>query len=127
MGTGKNTAGGTQTFFEERCAIMCALSQKRGSSCSPTVPPEPPWAGKSKGFILRFTSMCFLLLRYLPVAPIARLVEEHDIGVSSRPENARTGPEARHSPAMSRPSARILSTQASSRMRRTGMNSSPQR
>jgi len=111
-------------IFLDRCEIVRALPRRRGRSCGPTVPPEPPRAGKSKGFILRFTSMCFLLLRYLPVAPIARLVEEHDIGVSSRPENARTGPEARHSPAMSRPSARILSTQASSRMRRTGMDSS---
>ena len=106
---------------------MCALSQGRGSSCGPTVPPEPPRAGKSTGFTLRFASMCSLLLRDLPVAPLARLVDEHDTRLSSRPENTRTAPEPRHLPARSRPSARATSTRASSRMRQSGMNSSPQR
>ena len=58
-------------IFLDRYEIVRAFPRRHCGSCG------PPCAGKSERFTLLADSLCPVLLRDRPVAPLARLVGEH--------------------------------------------------
>lgn len=64
--------------FEHRCEIHCRLPRARCRTCQKVHRVRPPWEGLSMHFTKAFEAMALLLLREMPVATVAELVDETD-------------------------------------------------
>ena len=64
--------------FEHRCQIHCRLPRARCRLCRKTHRVRPPWEGLSKHFTRGFEALALLLMREMPVARVAEVVDEHD-------------------------------------------------
>jgi len=63
--------------FEHRCLLRCRLPRARKPDGS-VYRVHPPWEGLCKHFTKAFEAMALLLLREMPVAAVARALDEHD-------------------------------------------------
>jgi transposase len=64
--------------FEHKCEIHCRLPRARCRTCHKTHRVLPPWEGLSMHFTKGFEAMALLLLREMPVATAAELLDETD-------------------------------------------------
>jgi len=64
--------------FEHKCEIHCRLPRARCRTCQKIHRVQPPWEGLSIHFTKAFEAMALLLLREMPVARVAKLVDETD-------------------------------------------------
>ena len=64
--------------FEHQCEIHCRLPRARCRICQKTLRVQPPWEGLSMHFTKGFEAMALLLLREMPVATVAKLLNEND-------------------------------------------------
>jgi transposase len=64
--------------FEHKCEIHCRLPRARCRTCAKTHRVPPPWEGLSMHFTKGFEAMALLLLREMPVATVADLLDETD-------------------------------------------------
>ena len=64
--------------FEHKCEIHCRLPRARCRTCAKTHRVPPPWEGLSMHFTKGFEAMALLLLREMPVATVAELLDETD-------------------------------------------------
>ena len=63
--------------FEHRCLLRCRLPRAKKPDGS-IYRVQPPWEGFCKHFTKAFEAMTLLLLREMPVAAVARALDEHD-------------------------------------------------
>jgi transposase len=64
--------------FEHRCEIICRLPRGRCQHCGHLYRVTPPWEGLSKHFTKEFEAFALLLMREMPVAKAAAVVDETD-------------------------------------------------
>jgi len=64
--------------FEHKCEIHCRLPRARCRTCQKIHRVQPPWEGLSMHFTKGFEAMALLLLREMPVAKAAQLLDEND-------------------------------------------------
>jgi transposase len=64
--------------FEHKCEIHCRLPRAQCRACGKTHRVQPPWEGLSMHFTKGFEAMALLLLREMPVATVAQLLDETD-------------------------------------------------
>ena len=64
--------------FEHRCEIRCRLPRGHKATTGPVYRVLPPAEGMSKHFTQAFEAMALLLMQKMPVAAVARHVEEID-------------------------------------------------
>lgn len=64
--------------FEHHCQIHCRLPRARCKTCRKILRVKPPWEGLSKHFTRGFEAFALLLMREMPVARVAEVVDEHD-------------------------------------------------
>lgn len=64
--------------FEYPCELRCRLPRARCTKTGKVYRVRPPWEGLSKHFTKAFEAMTLLLLRDMPVAAVARKLNEHD-------------------------------------------------
>ena len=64
--------------FEHKCEIHCRLPRARCRTCHKVHRVVPPWEGRCIHFTKSFEAMSLLLLREMPVAKVARFLDETD-------------------------------------------------
>src|SRR5688572_6287080 len=64
--------------FEHHCHIRARLPRAQCRDCKHTLRARPPWEGLSNGFTVAFEMYVLLLAREMPMARVARLVDEQD-------------------------------------------------
>src|SRR5215217_6811804 len=64
--------------FEHKCEIRCRLPRARCRICQKIHRVLPPWEGLSMHFTKGFEAMALLLLREMPLATAARMLQETD-------------------------------------------------
>lgn len=64
--------------FEHQCQIHCRLPRARCQTCRKVQRVQPPWEGLSKHFTRGFEAFALLLMREMPVARVAEVVDEQD-------------------------------------------------
>lgn len=64
--------------FEYRCEIRCRLPRARCRKTGKVYRVRPPWEGLSKHFTKAFEAMALWLMREMPMAVVARKVQETD-------------------------------------------------
>jgi transposase len=64
--------------FQHRCEIHCRLPRGKCRQCGKVYRVRPPWEGLSTHFTKEFEAYALLLMREMPVARVAEVVEETD-------------------------------------------------
>lgn len=64
--------------FQHRCEITCRLPRGKCSKCGHIFRVRPPWEGLSSHFSKEFEAFALLLMREMPVAKVAQIVDETD-------------------------------------------------
>ena len=64
--------------FEHHCQIHCRLPRARCQTCRKVHRVQPPWEGLSKHFTRGFEAFALLLMREMPMARVAEVVDEQD-------------------------------------------------
>lgn len=64
--------------FEHRCEIRCRLPRARCGKTGKVYRVRPPWEGLSKHFTKAFEAMALWLMREMPMAAVARKLQETD-------------------------------------------------
>ena len=64
--------------FQHRCEITCRLPRGKCDQCGHIFRVRPPWEGLSSHFTKEFECFALMLMREMPMADVADLVEETD-------------------------------------------------
>jgi transposase len=64
--------------FQHRCEITCRLPRGKCRGCGHVFRVRPPWEGLSTHFTKEFEALALLLIREMPVARVAKVVDETD-------------------------------------------------
>lgn len=65
--------------FQHRCQITCRLPRGKCRQCGHVFRVRPPWEGLSMHFTREFEAFALLLMREMPMAKVAAVVQESDM------------------------------------------------
>lgn len=65
-------------ILQHRCELVCRLPRGRCQGCGHIWRVRPPWEGKAGGFSKEFEAFALLLMREMPMAKVARALNEMD-------------------------------------------------